>query len=104
MNDIEFNNSKGETVMSMDLDGKISLAWRVVESVHPVTRAALQVIIDDYESKLSRLRQLHKTDEPYWGATDARSVTADKLITPCHNCGQEYPCDTIKALDGEQNE
>lgn len=99
MNDIEFNNSKGETVMSMDLAGKINRAWRIVDDTHPITRAAIQVIIDDYEYKLSRLRELHKADEPYWGGTDARSVTADKLITPCCNCGQEYPCDTIKALD-----
>jgi hypothetical protein len=87
--------------MKKEIDSRMSSAWRIVDDTHPITRAAIQVIIDDYENKLSRLRELHKTDEPYWGATDARSVTADKLITPCYHCGQEYPCDTIKVLDGK---
>lgn len=53
---------------------------------------------------IERVRDLHRPDKPYLGATDARSVTADKLITPCYSCEQEYPCSTIRALDGETDE
>lgn len=76
----------------------LSNAWRVVDSVHPVTRAALQVIIDDYESKLSSLRELHKS------IGDECSHCSSLIRYGSDGAGKQFfPCPTIKVLERENN-
>lgn len=82
-----------------------SSAWRASVALGVPPHFAISIYEDTLrtaEAAIQRIRALHHPDEPCHVPTDARSITADRLITPCYCCEQEYPCSTIRALDGEQ--
>lgn len=82
----------------------LNMAWRIVDDTHPITRAALQVIINDYESKLSSVRELHKAvNGPYDDSACEHCTYIMRIGRPDapEDAYVGFPCKTIKALDGE---
>ena len=60
----------------------------------PVKVSKVMALIHDLitaQSAIQRVRELH-----------TKSVVNDGFPSQCTLCGYEYPCVTIKALDGEQ--
>lgn len=54
---------------------------------------------------IGRVRKLHKPEHNYipgCGDSGCCGPTVDEIR--CAECWVEYPCDTIKALDGEEDE
>ena len=58
--------------------------------------ALAQQISDNANLRIARVRELHKSDN----AEDYLPEYAEGNER-CIECGSRYPCDTIRALDGE---
>lgn len=69
-----------EEVLAMSKTGQICI---------PTSEFSFMVnAIEAQDEAIQRVRELHK---PYWNE-----------IVFCQTCDYPYPCDTIRALDGEQ--
>jgi len=58
------------------------------------------------EEAIQRVRELHKeidANDSVCGDPDCCGAYEEGW-TMCQDCYSDYPCDTIKALDGEQDE
>jgi hypothetical protein len=70
-------------------------------------KSAIRVTISSYSEPLDaiqRVRALHKPEIYYEGCSEPGCCGDFREEEVCIECGTYYPCPTIKALDGEQDE
>lgn len=52
--------------------------------------------LNEANERMQKVRELHKQGEPWI------DQVFGPMVVDCDYCDQRYPCETIKALDGEQ--
>lgn len=73
----------------------------MIHILHPEVKEA----IDRQAQAIQRVRELHKPEEIEDHSELCKEFGCQgygNSVTWCYHCEEYYPCDTIKALDGEQ--